>query len=185
VIGLVSEVLNLLSPPSAAVSVSFVAPGSAPAPKSAFLLVSDELPPGSAPRVRFDRGRVAVSDHAGHTLLDLSGFTTGAVAQAVSAGDVAGMWIRPLASTGSLPAPLNLRLDRGDVAFVDHTGVALAMSTERDTLIKLSYPDQVSWLTIAERFRAWIIGCVWLMVTIVFLLGLQRLLRRRRAANSD
>ena len=185
VMGLVSEVLNLLSPPSAAVSVSLVAPGPAPAPKSAFLLVSDELPPGSAPRVRFDRGRVAVSDHAGHTLLDLSGFTTGAVAQAVSAGDVAGMWIRPLASNGSLPAPLNLRLDRGDVAFVDHTGVALAMSTERDTLIKISYPDQVSWLTIAERFRAWIIGCVWLMVTIVFLLGLQRLLRRRRTASGD
>ena len=185
VMGLVSEVLNLLSPPSAAVSVSLVAPGPAPAPKSAFLLVSDELPPGSTPRVRFDRGRVAVSDHAGHTLLDLSGFTTGAVAQAVSAGDVAGMWIRPLASNGSLPAPLNLRLDRGDVAFVDHTGVALAMSTERDTLIKISYPDQVSWLTIAERFRAWIIGCVWLMVTIVFLLGLQRLLRRRRTASSD
>ena len=185
VIGQVSEVLNLLSPPSAAVSVSLVAPGPAPAPKSAFLLVSDELPPGSTPRVRFDRGRVAVSDHAGHTLLDLSGFTTGAVAQAVSAGDVPGMWIRPLSSNGSLPAPVNLRLDRGDVAFVDHTGVALAMSTERDTLIKISYPDQVSWLTIAERFRAWIIGCVWLMVTIVFLLGLQRLLRRRRTASSD
>jgi hypothetical protein len=185
VMGLVSEVLNLLSPPSAAVSVSLVAPGPAPAPKSPFLLVSEELPPGSAPRVRFDRGRVAVSDHAGHTLLDLSGFTTGAVAQAVSAGDVPGMWIRPLASNGSLPTPLNLRLDRGDVAFVDHTGVALAMSTERDTLIKISYPDQVSWLTIAERFRAWIIGCVWLMVTIVFLLGLQRLLRHRRTASSD
>ena len=90
-----------------------------------------------------------------------------------------------LVGCGSLPAPLNLRLDRGDVAFVDHTGVALAMSTERDTLIKISYPDQVSWLTIAERFRAWIIGCVWLMVTIVFLLGLQRLLRHRRAASSD
>jgi hypothetical protein len=59
------------------------------------------------------------------------------------------------------------------------------MSTERDTLIKISYPDQVSWLTIAERFRAWIIGCVWLMVTIVFLLGLQRLLRHRRTASGD
>ena len=148
-------------------------------------MVSEDPPPGSTPRVRFDRGRVAVSDHTGRTLLDLSGFTSGAVAQAVSAGDVAGLWIRPLASDGSLPAPSNLRLDRGDVAFLDHNGVALAMSTERDTLIKISYPDQVSWLTIAERFRAWIIGCVWLMVTIAFLLGLQRLLRRRRPASSD
>jgi hypothetical protein len=185
VIGLLSEVLNLLTPPSATVSVSLVAPGPVPTSKSPFLVVSEEPPQGSAPRVRFDRGRVAVSDHAGHTLLDLSGFTTGAVVQAVSAGNVPGMWIRPLASDGSLPTPSSLRLDRGDVAFVDHTGVALAMSTERDTLLKISYPDQVSWLTIAERFRAWIIGCVWLLVTIVFLLGLQRSLRRRRAASSD
>jgi hypothetical protein len=185
VIGLSSEVLNLLSPPTAAVSVSLVAPGAASTPMRPFLVVSEDPPPGSAPRVRFDRGRVAVSDHAGHTLLDLSGFATGAVAQAVSAGNVAGMWIHPLARDGSLPAPVNLRLDRGDVAFLDHNGMALAMSTERDTLIKISYPDQVSWLTIAERFRAWIIGCVWLMVTIGFLLGLQRLLRRRRTASSD
>jgi hypothetical protein len=185
VIGLSSEVLNLLSPPTAAVSVSLVAPGTVPAARKPFLVVSQEPPAGSAPRVRFDRGRVAISDHTGHTLLDLSGFATGAVAQAVSAGNIPGMWIRPLASDGSLPAPSNLRLDRGDVAFVDHTGVALALSTERDTLLKISYPDQVSWLTIAERFRAWIIGCVWLMVTIVFLLGLQRLLRRRRTTSSD
>jgi hypothetical protein len=185
VLGLSSEVLNLLSPPTAAVWVSLTAPGAAAAPTRPFLVVSADPPPGSAPRVRFDRGRVAVSDHAGHTLLDLSGFTTGAVAQAVSAGNVSGMWVHPLASDGSLPAPLNLRLDRGDVAFLDRTGVALAMSTERDTLLKISYPDQVSWLTIAERFRAWIIGGVWLMVTIGFLLGLQRLLRRRRTASSD
>jgi hypothetical protein len=185
VIGLLSEVLNLLSPPAAAVSVSLAAPGATPPVQRPFLVVSADPPQGSAPRVRFDRGRVAVSDHAGHTLLDLSGFTSGAVAQAVSAGNVAGMWIRPLASDGSLPAPLNLRLDRGDVAFIDQTGVALAMSTERDTLLKISYPDQVSWLTVAERFRPWIIGGVWLMVTIGFLLGLQRLLRRRRTASSD
>jgi hypothetical protein len=107
------------------------------------------------------------------------------VAQAVSADNATGMWIRPLASDGALPAPLNLRLDRGDVAFIDQTGVALAMSTERDTLLKISYPDQVSWLTIAERFRPWIVGGVWLMVTIGFLLGLQRLLRLRRTASND
>jgi len=147
--------------------------------------VSQDPPQGSAPRVRFDRGRVAVGDRNGHTLLDLAGFTTGAIAQAVSSGNVPGIWIRPLASDGSLPTPTNLRLDRGDVAFLDHTGVALAMSTERDTLIKISYPDEVSWLTIAERFRAWIIGCVWLTVTIAFLLGLQRVLRHRRNATGD
>ena len=40
------------------------------------------------------------------------------------------------------------------------------MSTERDTLVRISYPDQVSWLTVAERFRAWIIGGLWLLATV-------------------
>ena len=185
VLGLVSETLNLLSRPAAAVSVGFLVPGAVPLPSGPFLAVSTEPPEGSAPRVRFDRGRVAVVDRSGHTLLDIGGFHAGAVAQAVSAGNVPGIWIRSLAGDGSLPAPSNLRLDRGDVAFLDHTGVALAMSTERDTLLKISYPDQVSWLTVAERFRAWIIGGVWLTVTIVFLLFLQQVLRRRRSAASD
>ena len=31
-------------------------------------------------------------------------------------------------------------------------GVALAMSTERDTVVRISYPDQVSWLTRRRTF---------------------------------
>jgi len=45
----------------------------------AFLALSDQPPEGTSPRVHFDRGRVAVSDRSGHTLLDLGGFVTGAV----------------------------------------------------------------------------------------------------------
>ena len=70
-------------------------------------------------------------------------------------------------------------LDRGDVAFIDKTGVALAMSTQRDTLVRISYPDQVSWFTVAERFRSWIVGGLWLLVSVGFLIALQRILRRR------
>ena len=92
-------------------------------------------PAGAAPRVRFDRGRVAVTDRAGRTLLDLGGFAGGAVAQIVTAGDYSGLWIKPLSADGSAPAPADLHLDHGDVAFVDANGVALAMSTERDTVV--------------------------------------------------
>jgi hypothetical protein len=100
----------------------------------------------------------------------------------VSVGDHPGMWIKPLAADGSLPAPPGLRLDRGDVAFVDKSGVALAMSTERDTLARIAYPDQVSWLTLAGQYRSWVIGGLWLLATLAFLGVLQMVFRRRAGA---
>lgn len=179
--GIVTQVLSVLSPETAPITVKFVQSGAAPEPTGAFLAVSDVAPNGIAPRVRFDQGRVVVADRGGRTLLDLGGFSAGAVAQVVASGVNSGLWIKPLARDGSLPTTAELRLDRGDVAFVDRAGIALAMSTERDTLVQITYPEQVSWLTIAERFRAWIIGGLWLLATVVFLLVLQRLLRRRGA----
>jgi hypothetical protein len=59
------------------------------------------------------------------------------------------------------------------------------MSTERDTVVQISYPDQVSWLTIAERFRSWIIAGLWLAVTAALLFFLQRMFRRRSAQTGD
>lgn len=179
-LGLVSGVISALTPETAPISVKLTEAGSAPTPAAPFLAVNSTSPAGAAPRVRFDRGRVAVADRAGRTLLDLGGFTTGAVAQIVTTGGHHGLWIKPLAPDGTLPTPPELHLNRGDVAFVDKTGVALAMSTERDTLIQIAYPDQVSWMAVAERFRSWIVGGLWLAATIVFLFLLQRMLRRRR-----
>jgi hypothetical protein len=95
------------------------------------------------------------------------------------------LWIKPLSQDQSTPTPRSVHLDHGDVAFVDGNGVALAMSTERDTVVQISYPDQVSWLTVAERFRSWIGAGLWLFVTAALLLVLQRMLRRRPANTSD
>jgi hypothetical protein len=183
--GLVAQVLSVLSPETAPITVKFVASGSAPAPDAPFLTVSEVAPSGITPRVRFDQGRVAVADRGGRTLLDLGGFAAGAVAQTVTSGVYSGLWIKPLARDGALPVTAELRMDRGDVAFIDKAGVALAMSTERDTLVQITYPEQVSWFSIAERFRAWIIGGLWLFATVAFLLVLQRLLRRRAAATGE
>jgi hypothetical protein len=97
----------------------------------------------------------------------------------INAGEQPGLWIKPLSGDGALPAPDDIKLDRGDVAFLDKSGVALALSTERDTLVRVSYPDQVSWLTMADRFRSWIIGSVWLFAAVGFLYALQRMLRRK------
>jgi hypothetical protein len=90
-----------------------------------------------------------------------------------------------VSADGMAPSPPDLRLDHGDVAFIDPTGVALAMSTERDTVVQVTYPDQVSWLSIAERFRAWIIAGLWLMATAGLLYVLQRTFRRRPASEIE
>jgi hypothetical protein len=178
---LVADMLAILSPETAPIVVKFTGNGDVPAPAAPFIAVSTKPPAGTTPRVRFDQGRVVVSDKNSKTLLNLGGFAGGAVAQIVSAGAQPGLWLRPLAPGNALPAPEELRLDRGDVAFVDQSGVALAMSSERDTLVRITYPDQVSWLQVAERFHPWLIATIWVLVTVAFLFGLQRMLRRRAA----
>jgi hypothetical protein len=100
-------------------------------------------------------------------------------------GAYPGLWIKPLGADGALPAPPKVQLDRGDVAFVDKTGVALAMSTERDTLVRIAYPDQVSWLTLAGQYRSWVIGGLWLLATLAFLGVLQMIFRRRARAAGE
>jgi Bacterial cellulose synthase subunit len=179
VLGVLAPTLSALSSETAAITVKLVAAGAAPAPEAPFLSIGDLPPADSKPQARFDRGRVMVVDRSDRPILDLGGNTTGAIAQIVTAGAHPGLWIKPLAGDGTVPAPADLRLERGDVAFIDKTGVALAMSTTRDTLVKVAYPDQVSWLSVAERFRFWIIGGFWLLVTLAFMLALQTMLRRR------
>jgi hypothetical protein len=181
---LVADTLAALSAEAAPITVKFNG-NDAPSPGAPFIAVSNRIPNGASPRVRFDRGRVVVTDRKDKTLLDLGGFSSGAVVQIVSAGSQPGLWLKPLAADGALPAPVELNLNRGDIAFVDQSGVALAMSSERDTLVRIAYPDQVSWLTVAERFHPWIVGGIWALVSVGFLLALQRMLRRRGAGAGE
>jgi hypothetical protein len=181
---LIADVLDVLSKETAPITVKFFGPGTAPAPDAPFVAISDTPPEGASQRVQFDRGRVVVTDREGRTRLDLGGLASGAVAQIVNADTQPGLWIKPLSADGSLPAAEAYSLDRGDVAFLDDTGVALAMSTEHDTLLNIDYPDQVSWVTFAERFRSSIFAGLWAVATLAFLFVLQRLYRRRRAGRA-
>ncbi len=185
VLGMLSDVLNSLSRESAPINVRFVAANVSPTPSAAFIAVSNVPPANAAPHVKFNNGRVVVTDRAGRTRLDLGGLTTGAVAQIVMSNRHSGLWIKPLTADGSLPASTGFSLDRGNVAFVDKTGIALAMSTQRDTLLRISYPEKASWLSFAERFRSWIVGGLWLILTVVVLVILQRIYRRRRSDSQD
>ncbi len=179
-LGLLTDIVGDLSAGITPLSVKFVDAMASTAPEAPFLAVGAQAPDGVNPYVRFDQGRVAVTDRSGKTLLDLAGFSSGAVAQLVNAHGHPGIWLHPLSADGSLPASPDLHMSRGDVAFIDGKGVALAMSTARDTLIQVTYPDQGSWTTVAGRFRSWIVGAIWLFATVAFLFILQRMQRRRR-----
>jgi hypothetical protein len=185
VLGMLADVLDELSKEASPITVKYIDAGAVPTPRGPFIAVSNVPPSGAMPRIHFDRGRVAVTDRTGRTRLDLGGLTTGAVVQIVTSDMFPGLWIKPLSSDGSLPVSPIVNLDRGDVAFLDKTGVALALSTDRDTLLRVTYPDQVSWMTYAERFRSWIVGGMWALLTIVLLFVLQRLYRRRRATPAN
>ncbi len=184
-LGFVSGVLASLSSEPTPIAVRLTAAGVAPAPKGAFVAVNGLPPESSSPRVRFDRGRIIVTDRSGKTLLDLSGHSAGALVQLVSAGPNPGLWIKSFAPDGAMPDPTDLKLDHGNVAFIDAVGVALTMSTERDTLVRISYPEQVSWLTVADRLRLWIVAGMWLFATAAVLLLLQRLFRRKPAGGAE
>jgi hypothetical protein len=185
VVAALADILNALSKETAPIAVKYIGGSAVPSPGAPFIVVGDVPPAGAEQRVRFDRGRVAITDRAGYTLLDIGGLATGAVAQIVTSNTYPGLWIKPLAGDGSLPAPLSITLDRGDVAFLDKTGVALALSTERDTLLRVSYTGPGSWLTNLDRFRSWIVGGVWLLLTFALLFMLQRIYRRRGAASDE
>ena len=103
VLDLVAKTLAALAADTARINVKFTPPAVAPSPGAPFIAISDLPPAGASPRVRFDRGRVAVADKSGQPLLDLGGYSAGAVAQVINAGEQPGLWIKPLSGDGALP----------------------------------------------------------------------------------
>jgi hypothetical protein len=182
VLALLSDVLSALSSITTPIDVRYVGDQ---APTAPFISVGNLPPAGAEQHMRFDRGRVAITGRDDRVLLDVGGLTTGAVAQIVTSNDHPGLWIRPLSGDGSLSAAPAINLDRGDVAFLDRNGVALALSTERDTLLQIAYVDQRTWTTYLDRFWPWIVGTAWALATVSLLLLAQRMYRRRVANNAD
>ena len=138
VLGLVADVLNALSPEMRRSPSDFVA------------AMSDARAERSLPRRQRcaarrsqsaralrsrPRGRRPTAPAARCSISAAS--PAGAVAQIVEPATIpacgSSRW-RPTARCRRRPT---LQLDHGDVAFLDHNGVALAMSTERDTLVQI------------------------------------------------
>ena len=96
------------------------------------------------------------------------------------------VWLKP----GKGPAPVwteatPLRLDRGNLALLDERGLVLATSTQAGGLVEISYPDATRLADILERYRVWIIGGLWLLITLFVLGVFQRLYRRHNAPSAQ
>ncbi len=156
--------LRAVIPPAAPLSVTLVEPGTAPQPRGPFVAVTREAPAGTTPALRFDAGRIALSDREGRPLLALDGVQRVIAAQLIPAGPGAtpGLWVRLPTLMGPLPAAAP-RLDRGDIALLDRQGVALAWSS-RDSapLVRANYPDAPATTSIVLIWRPYVVGVLWL-----------------------
>lgn len=149
--------------------------------KNPFLYVGKAAPPGADPDVRFDQGRMEIRDSAGETLFASAAMEETAVVQIVEIGDRAGIWLRP----GTAPAPSPTRetpllLDRGNLAFIDESGLIFATSTKRSELVDISYPDRTDITQVVAAYRPWIIGTVWLALTLLVVRSLQTVYHKNR-----
>ncbi|MGX9966002.1 hypothetical protein ACVFYP_21930 [Roseomonas sp. F4] len=158
-------VLRALVPAGAPLRVTLAVPGTPASPTGPFLAATMEPPAGSDPVLRFDAGRVLLSNRAGRPLLDLAGLAQVLAAQIVTSEGHPGLWLRPLGPLPPLPAPAP-RLDQGDVALLDGQGLVLAWSSAPTPPLRIAYPEApaatVAPMALLMAWRRWIVGAAWL-----------------------
>ena len=156
------------------------------APGSAFIAWGDFRFDDSAVPVRIDRGNVLVRTRSGTPLFDLNDARNTLIAQLVTLPDAPpGLWLRASGADAEIPVPQTIALDRGNVAFIGPSGVKLALSTERDKLIEVTYPETRSWPVLLRRYGTWLLLAVWLAITIAVLVALQRIHGRNRRERKE
>lgn len=168
-------VLRAVVPATAPLHVTLTEPGTPATPAGPFVAATFEPPAGSDPVLRFDAGRIQLSNRAGRPVLELGGVERVIVAQLVTAGGHPGLWLRPIGPPPLLPAAAP-QLDRGDVALLDGQGVALAWSSSPAPPLRVAYPapsSDTAWMPLLMAWRAWIVGVLWLagfaLVVLAFL----------------
>jgi hypothetical protein len=150
-----------------------------------FIILSDTNPGDGDPLITVDGGRIEIRDRAGNVMFDGDALERLGIVQIVTRNGVHGLWVRP----GSGPAPASSALtpfvlDRGDVALIAEEGVIVATSTRGSSLIDVVYPDRTSLKQILDQYRPWIVGGLWLALTLIVLAAFQRIYRRRQSSSS-
>ncbi|MFG6591868.1 hypothetical protein [Sulfitobacter sp. 1A12157] len=146
-----------------------------------FFVISDQNPGDEKPLITFDQGRIEVRDRQDNLIYSGEDLSRLGVVQIVTRGETRGLWLRP----GNGPAPeltpeRPMMLDRGDLALIGQEGVILATATDRSPLVEVVYPDRTSLAQMLAKYRPWIVGAIWVLVTLLVLIVFQRVYRARR-----
>jgi hypothetical protein len=175
-----------IAPVDTPIIVKLIQGESISAPNSAFIAWGDFRFNNDAVPVHVGQGNVLVHTRSGTPLFKLNDMHDTLIAQLVTLpGKPSGMWLRATDADGVVAAPQTIALDRGNVAFIGPSGITLALSTERDKLIEVTYPDAPSWRVLARRYGNWLLLVVWLAVTIVTLVALQRIHSGRKREREE
>ncbi|EAQ02408.1 hypothetical protein OB2597_20036 [Pseudooceanicola batsensis HTCC2597] len=146
-----------------------------------FFVISATSPGEGEPAVTFDEGRVEIRDTDGQVMFAGAALERLGVAQIVTRGGQDGLWLRP--GTGPAPAPsaeTPLILDRGDLALIGQDGVIVSTSARTNPVLEVRYPDRTSLSQLLAKYRPWVVGGAWVLLTLIVLIVFQRIYRARR-----
>ncbi len=157
-----------IMPSDAATWFHFVPEGMRFAPRGSFLLYGVEPAGLELAPLRLDRGNVDVNDRTGAPLLSLADMPDASVVQIVQARGFNGLWVSSGISLGE-GAVRSLEFDHGNLAIVDHRGVALWLNAGAPRGPLIDYVDRhfISDFFAANRLLV-LIG-VWSLLTLVLL----------------
>jgi|GEM_PF-2066114 len=141
-------------------------------PERPFLLVGGVARPELVAPLRLDRGRLALVGRASGPLLEIAPGTNIAVAQLVRLGEQPGLQLAGLEP--ELPPWPGDRLDREDLVVGDRSGTRLALRTTRDTVIRVAYPEAISWFDRLAPWRWGLILAFWTALTACLVVVLRR-----------
>lgn len=135
------------------------------APDRPFLLLPGaKVPAGTSLPVAMEEGFVKVVDRQKRLLLDVSGTPGLLVAQLAEAGGQPGLVLQS-GGKGSVPVPVKLALDKGNVAFADATGLLMGLDTVRERAVRVEVGEPSAWADWVDRFRILLVAGVWVVLT--------------------
>jgi hypothetical protein len=146
-----------------------------PAPAHPFLLIAGTPPAALTRPLRADASDVLIETRDQRPVLSLKP-SEGGFALLARLGTQSGIWIAPEAGTAALPA--EIKLEHGDVAVFDRTGVALWLNTQAPRGLALRYADAAGLGPLAASLigKGWLFGsaALWCLITLATLITLAR-----------
>lgn len=153
------------------------------APTGPYILLGNPQSPDLEAPIRFDRGRVILTDQDDEVVLDVLDTANTAVAQVSNIGSTYGLWIAP--TNRAFPNPEEISLDRGDVAFIDRRGTFLEIASETDTVVEVEYPEERTWVDVLQQYRIYILAAVVILLLILFITLFQSVMRNWRRTRDE